>query len=134
MARKGDGLQQRGKIWYLDARINAIVLFFIVCGTSSTAFAECAWVVWIKIDLISVISTKLDQEIRWEAHSSFEKRAQCLDKQEFLWKETEKDAESNPTWKNIRKEFPEKIYAERPGGTWVKTFYCLPDSVDPRGK
>jgi hypothetical protein len=53
---------------------------------------------------------------------------------ERLWKEAAKDAESNPYFKNLKKQFPDKLSAEVPDGRWEKAFYCLPDSVDPRSR
>jgi hypothetical protein len=53
---------------------------------------------------------------------------------ERLWKEAAQDAESSPNFKNLKKQFPDKLSAEVPDGRWERAFYCLPDRIDPRNK
>jgi hypothetical protein len=108
------------------------VILLLVTLSTGEANAECAWVAWIKNDLVSTATGRIENEVRWEAHSAFENRSQCNTAQERLWKEAASDAEQVPYFKNLRKHFPDRLSAERPTGSWMKAFYCLPDSVDPR--
>ena len=57
-----------------------------------------------------------------------------VDLRERLWKEAAKDAESTPNFNNLKKQFPDKLSAEVPDGSWEKAFYCLPERIDPRRK
>jgi hypothetical protein len=34
----------------------------------------------------------------------------------------------------LKKQFPDKLSAEVPDGSWEKAFYCLPERIDPRRK
>ena len=112
----------------------ACIIVFLMTISVGEALADCAWVAWTKNRLISTSEGRIHDEVTWEVHSAFEKRAQCVDMRERLWKEAAKDAESSPNFKNLKKHFPDKLSAEVPDGRWEKAFYCLPDRIDPRSK
>ena len=108
----------------------ACIIVSLMTISVGEALADCAWVAWTKNRLISTSEGRIHDEVTWEVHSAFEKRAQCVDLRERLWKEAAKDAESN----NLKKQFPDKLSAEVPDGSWEKAFYCLPERIDPRRK
>ena len=112
----------------------ACIIFSLMTISVGEALADCSWVAWTKNRLISTSEGKTHDEITWEVHSAFEKRAQCVDLRERLWKEAAKDAETTPNFKNLKKLFPDKLSAEVPDGSWEQAFYCLPDRIDPRSK
>ena len=112
----------------------ACIIFSLMTISVGEALADCAWVAWTKNRLISTSEGRIHDEVTWEVHSAFEKRAQCVDMRERLWKEAAKDAESTPSFKNLKKHFPDKVSAEVPDGSWEKAFFCLPESIDPRSK
>jgi hypothetical protein len=98
------------------------------------ALADCSWVAWTKNRLRSTSEGRIHDEVTWEVHGAFEKRAQCVDMRERLWKEAAQDAESSPNFKNLKTHFPDTLSAEVPDGSWEKAFYCLPDRIDPHRK
>ena len=110
----------------------------IICSLMTISvgegLADCSWVAWTKNRLIRTSEGRIHDEVTWEVHSAFEKRAQCVDMRERLWKEAAKDGESTPFFKNVKKQFPDKLSAEVPDGSWEKAFYCLPERIDPRSK
>jgi hypothetical protein len=112
----------------------ACIIVSLMTISVGEALADGGWVAWTKKRLISTSEGRIHDEVTWEVRSAFEKRAQCVDMRERLWKEAAKDAESTPHFKNLKKQFPDKLSAEVPDGSWEKAFYCLPDSVDPRSK
>ena len=112
----------------------ACIIVSLMTISVGEALADCAWVAWTKNRLISTSEGRIHDEVTWEVHSAFEKRAQCVDMRERLWKEAAKDAESTPHFKNLKKQFPDKLSAEVPDGSWEKAFYCLPERIDPRSK
>lgn len=113
---------------------SACIIFSLMTISVGEALADCSWVAWTKNRLISTSEGKTHDEVTWEVHSAFEKRAQCVDMRERLWKEAAKDAESTPNFKNLKTQFPDKVSVEVPDGSWEKAFYCLPDLVNPRSK
>ena len=112
----------------------ACIIVSLMTISVSEALADCAWVAWTKNRLINTSEGRMHDEVTWEVHSAFEKRAQCVDMRERLWNEAVKDAESTPHFKNLKKQFPDKLSAEVPDGSWEKAFYCLPERIDPRKK
>ena len=112
----------------------ACIIVSLMTISVGEALADCAWVAWTKNRLISTSEGRIHDEVTWEVHSAFEKRAQCVDMRERLWKEAAKDAETTPHFKNLKKQFPDKLSAEVPDGSWEKAFYCLPERIDPRKK
>ena len=112
----------------------AYIIFSLMIISVGEALADCSWVAWTKNRLISTSEGKIHDEVTWEVHSAVEKRAQCVDVRERLWNDAAKDAESTPHFKNLKTLFPDKVSVEVPDGSWEKTFYCLPDRIDPRSK
>lgn len=112
----------------------ACIIVSLMTISVGEALADCAWVAWTKNRLISTSEGRIHDEVTWELHSAFEKRAQCVDMRERLWKDAAKDGESTPYFKNLKKQFPDKLSAEVPDGSWEKAFYCLPERIDPRSK
>jgi hypothetical protein len=112
----------------------ACIIVALMTISVGEGLADCSWVAWTKNRLISKSEGKIHDEVTWEVHSAFEKRAQCVDLRERLWKEAAKDTESTPHLTNLKTLFPDKLSAEVPDGSWEKAFYCLPDRIDPRNK
>lgn len=113
---------------------SACIIVSLMTISVGEALADCSWVAWTKNRLPSTSEGRIHDEVTWEVHSAFEKRAQCVDMRERLWKEAAQDAESSPNFKNLKKQFPDKLSAEVPDGRWERAFYCLPDRIDPRNK
>ena len=112
----------------------ACIIVSLMTISVGEALADCSWVAWTKNRLLSTSEGRIHDEVTWEVHAAFEKRAQCVDMREGLWKEAAKDAESSPNFKNLKKHFPDTLSAEVSDGRWEKAFYCLPDRIDPRSK
>jgi len=112
----------------------ACIMFSLMTISVGEGLADCSWVAWTKTRLLSTSEGRSHDEVTWEVHSAFEKRAQCVDMRERLWKEAAKDAESTPHFTKLKTLFPDKLSAEVPDGRWEKAFYCLPDRIDPLRK
>jgi hypothetical protein len=112
----------------------ACIIVSLMTLSVGEALADCAWAAWTKHRLMSTSEGRIHDEVTWEVHSAFEKRAQCVELRERLWKEAAKDAESTPSFKNLKTHFPDKVSVEVPDGSWEKAFFCLPESIDPRKK
>ena len=112
----------------------ACIIFSLMTISVGEALADCAWVAWTKNRVSSTSEGRIHDEVTWEVHSAFEKRAQCVEMRERLWNEVVKDAESTPHFTNLKTQFPDKLTAEVPDGSWEKTFYCLPERIDPHKK
>jgi hypothetical protein len=112
----------------------ACIIVSLMTISVGESLADCAWVAWTKNRQLSTSEGRIHDEVTWEVHSAFEKRAQCVDLRERLWKEAAKDAEGTPNFKNLKKHFPDTVSVEVPDGSWEKAFYCLPEAIDPRSK
>jgi hypothetical protein len=57
----------------------ACIIISLMTISVGEALADCSWVAWTKNRLISTSEGKTHDEVTWEVHSAFEKRAQCVD-------------------------------------------------------
>jgi hypothetical protein len=87
----------------------AWIIFSLMTISVGEALADCSWVAWTKNRLISTSEGRIHDEVTWEVHSAFEKRAQCVDMRERLWKEAAKEVESTPHFTNVKTLFPDKL-------------------------
>ena len=60
----------------------ACIIVFLMTISVGEALADCAWVAWTKNRLKSTSEGRINDEVTWEVHSAFEKRAQCVDMRE----------------------------------------------------
>jgi hypothetical protein len=87
------------------ARRISLLLAFSLLTSATTAYAECAWVMW---ELGPVVPQK------WEPVTSFRSEQNCVQVRQIMAREryVEPYADSPKTYETLR---------------------CLPDSIDPRG-
>ena len=116
----------------------------LLVGWTSTAAAECAWVLWEEIESTHIPHAKRAQfSTEWELHNAHGTQEECLLAKQRLW--------------TVEAEFYEKLkegfgpieeIGKVPGGFlaisgtlkdgtyWNSkmTYRCLPDTIDPREK
>ena len=100
----------------------ACIIFSLMTMSVGEALADCAWVAWTKNRVSSASEGRIHDEVTWEVHSAFEKRSQCVEMRERLWNEVIKDVESTPHVTNLKTQFPDKLTAEVPDGSWEIAF------------
>ncbi len=118
-----------------------VLAVMLVVGWTSTAAAECAWVVWAKTvgknAFGSVYTT-------WDVKGASEDRKRCLFEQEitlanettFWLKLAAKENEGSDIL-NVDSDHNEmslSVYKRKAGKVevWSTRFICLPDTIDPR--
>ena len=110
----------------------------LVLGSASLASAECAWVFWIKKEDQS-FGKQPQFSIFWELMSARPTREECLDVKARVW-ETVADRYSDLSkYPGVEKvdTVPHKLVIttlKEGRGDTTKTFFCLPDTIDPREK
>ena len=105
--------------------IAAISLTFVfVLGLTSSASAECAWVLWHQAALFNVTSERSDptSAFHWEAQEAFTSREAC--RKALLAAEEQLRTASQA-------ELEASRLSSAPLGRM--RVFCLPDTVDPRG-
>lgn len=102
---------------------------------SSISFADCGWVLWTKTISGEVVG---DKTTKWEYIDTYKKREHCKTERENIW-------DINNKSYNAPNKLPsvEFVTGTRGKMVWVLfknghmtsyTFYCVPDTVDPRPK
>jgi hypothetical protein len=90
---------------------------------TTTASADCAWVLWLFIDPSKGVR-------RWERAAVVEKRVDCrkeLESNFQFWLKSQKD--------NGVSRMGDRIYVERfADSSLTISAECLPETMDPRGK
>jgi len=119
-----------------------MVVLVISVWTAHDALAGCAWVVWIKHEVSYKWSaTQGESSTTWELQGARETRSECEEVKGNLWSAMVKRYDDPSQLKGIEKvdtvanvsvfltlKRDEKLYA----GHENRTFFCLPDAVDPR--
>ncbi|PYN88435.1 MAG: hypothetical protein DMD87_09320 [Candidatus Rokuibacteriota bacterium] len=106
-------------------RRSALLLIALyVLASAATAYAECAWVLWVRTQVPGQATTT-------SVLGAYEARAEC------------KNAEREEI-AGVRAKFPSAkmkvdretvwVWNEKSAATMIThDYYCLPDTVDPRG-
>ena len=106
-------------------RRSALLLIVLyVLASAATAYAECAWVLWVRTQVPGQATTT-------SVLGAYEARAEC------------KNAEREEI-AGVRAKFPSAkmkvdretvwVWNEKSAATMIThDYYCLPDTVDPRG-
>jgi hypothetical protein len=95
---------------------------------SSTANAECAWVLWKKTDTTG----NPGGQVSWEIQDALPQYQQCRQQQMVLCNSMKQvySPEHNAVLRVDN--CPTRIFAEVKGGAVLMDFFCLPDTMDPR--
>jgi hypothetical protein len=98
-----------------------LAAFCAVLAVTTSASAECAWVLWTQ-------STGYPSPSReWEVQAAFPAPSDCLkmiDEREVL-------ARKQGGWTAVTRNSSTDLFLR--AGTSMTSFKCLPDTVDPRG-
>jgi hypothetical protein len=133
MARRGDGIYQRGRIGIMLAAV------FSVLGVVTSASAECAWLWWQEAEW----KTPAGISQSWETPRAYPTQSACAERlasQVHTWDEKYR-AEQSANFKQTASLLPGGLTAEiltvdptnLGRGRLIVRIYCLPDTVDPRG-
>jgi len=110
----------------MEASMKTLLVALLVLVGTSTASAECAWVVWRQILIMPTLGTPPDpaRSFYWDVVNAYETRDAC---QQALKPEEERTKR--------RLEEVEKERREGKVTSWIPPLkiVCLPDTVDPRG-
>lgn len=107
-----------------------ILLAILLClFSSSTANAECAWVLWER-QYLQNEEGKVVNPGEWGIVSAYPKYEQCFErqKQQFL------DLKETPGFKVISRpfEYVSQYTESGKGPSILQELKCLPDTIDPR--
>jgi len=104
----------------------------LVLTLAASAGAECAWVLWEKLEL----KTPAPSEASWSLHSASVSRPLCEKALTRLWQVRVETNKPGPLAPGIEETTaaPGLVSVRwKQGGGSTTTFYCLPDTIDPRG-
>ncbi len=131
-----------GHLWKRNVEMKRLTLLLALVLLPSQALAECAWVLWSRISRTVAIPKGLPGEgalrkfRRWSVVKAEETKGDCEGTAKFvLYSRYGTEAgraaiddgrlELGPMW--AKEVMPD-------GSVESLMFYCLPDTVDPRGK
>ncbi len=128
----------------LDPRRRIIggIVAVAILSASSTNAAECAWVLWEKIEQSYFYRDKKPEfSTSWELISAHPSWKKCLIVQEAVWRskvDNYKDLSQLKGVKEVQKVYHTAVFVtlkekkNRFAGNHNFFFYCLPDTIDPR--
>ncbi|MBI1911988.1 MAG: hypothetical protein HYS21_08290 [Deltaproteobacteria bacterium] len=107
----------------------AIFYFFI---SSTTLFAESAWVLWSKKEITNLKT--FEKSLNWQIHEAFEGKNECENQKcedyEIASNIFKKD---NKLIEEVGKTpYDSYIVLFKDGHMLSENFYCLPATIDPR--
>jgi hypothetical protein len=104
-------------------RAARLLLVLSLLGSAATAHAECAWVLWVRTQVPGQAPTT-------SVLGAYEARAECKNA------EREKIAgvrAKSPSAKTKVDRETVWVWNEKSAATITHDYYCIPDTVDPRG-
>ncbi len=119
----------------------AVIVVLCVLGKASVLWRECAWVLWIKNELVT-----LEESAQWEIQAATESKDECSVIKKKIWGAVANKYDDAGKWKSEFKGLEKvtkvpfegifrsfKTSKSNPVGGFHNTiFYCLPDTIDPR--
>ena len=103
-------------------RRGSVLVAFYVLTSAATAYAECAWVLWAEIEMLA----SGNSHVQWVADG-----VPTFQDCDVSLKATMK-TQSRPEPGTTVEVRSNQIVRKGPV-TWIHTYHCLPDTVDPRG-
>jgi hypothetical protein len=124
------------KTWggmFMIKRLFPICLSVIILvGLSSLSYAECAWVLWIQKEYL-IVKEPPEQRVYWEINNAVPTHKECKELQRQLWERMDKHYKNLPHTGKVDST-PFIIIVKTGEATLTESFYCLPDTIDPRKK
>ncbi len=115
----------------------ALMLILIqLIGLIPAANAVESWVLWKKEEKIESKAKEVSLDAMWEVIDEFAKGVECKTAMETLWDS------SMQVWESKTGGLIRKVNGLRPGYLNISckdymitlNYYCLPETIDPRGK
>ena len=109
-----------------------VLAIALVGGWTSTAAAQCAWLLWVKTAVL-LPGDKTVSRITWDVGKVFKARANCQRARIEHWQELVRIAEADVGPANVNKKSGEYVtrFLEK-GGHINEVLHCFPDTIDPR--
>jgi hypothetical protein len=118
-------------------KIRYLVAILIVIGTFGmyeAALGECSWVLWTKKDLL----TQNAASTHWNIETAVESKSQCDQVKGKIFQAVASQYKDVTKWPGVEsvKELPNEgvMLLLKGGGSHFYSFFCIPDSIDPREK
>ena len=110
--------------------VKLVLALVLVVGWTSAALAECAWVLW---DRLSVNPSGEVGSLRWLIHDAYTTRGECNSVKLEGWEARVNQLKG--TGGTIILNQPGSIIIVRAAnGEVTQRLWCLPDTIDPRGR
>jgi hypothetical protein len=109
-------------------RASAVVAFFLFTS-AATAYAECAWVLWVES---RSVAGPLRGDTEWDVKQAFDQRAACVKELEAIEKEWTEKITPESKHRPFRDNDIRFTLILLPAGFWRTEYRCLPAAVDPK--
>ncbi len=108
-------------------RATFVVTMMLLLGSASVSAAECAWVLWERVET--------SKRVSWEATRAFGKEAQCRADQVERIRQLQGIVKDSPN-RHVTKDGIRflKFESGELTGVFFNEALCFPDTIDPREK
>lgn len=129
------------KVFGRQSNFAWLVLVLLFVFSSSPGAAECAWILWIKKEIDFIYPNKPPSfSTQWDIQDALSTKEECDQLRKLAWniKVKQIDLDKLPGIEEVITAPNKSILSrfrrtpEVVGGGTTLTFYCLPDSIDPR--
>jgi len=114
----------------LARRATLLVAFFLLTS-AATAYAECAWVLWVETTGMDAKPGGAGYSKAWEVGAAASSADRCS--QLRAANARDRAARLQETYKEKMKSDADSVTVFTGHGFTTDRYVCLPDSVDPRG-
>ena len=116
--------------------MRVLLALLLLLTLTTSAYAECAWVLWEERDFWSGGASASDSSKEWTIHFARGTQADCEIVLVRVWQVRVKHNQPGADTPGIKdvKSAPGYVAVNyQTGGSTSYTFRCLPDTIDPRG-
>ena len=112
----------------LGPRVSLLVAFSLL-ASAVTAYAECAWVLWVES---RSVAGPLRGDTEWDVKQAFDQGATCVKELDTVEKEWTEKITPESKHRPFRDNDIRFTLIPLPGGFWRTEYRCLPAAVDPK--